>query len=253
MADKHHDKHTLIEEIMETAEEVIEVAEEVFEVAIAETELLEAEFEEIEEEVYEKARKTWRWLAYTARMNAIAGQGAAQTMAASGAMRYLAFASDFGEAFRPAVPPGIVNAAYGLSIAYIVGAIAESGYEVRKKSWPIFVETVAHETSFQLLASLLVPFLFIHSAVHKTAQMCHACRFHKTRPLIAKYTPSAVGIACVPLLPVFVDHPCEYVVDEFFDKAVKPYTRSWGADCMKQQSIAEKNSTKVQKYTQKVE
>eukprot|EP00811_Abedinium_folium_P035824 NODE_8586_length_1484_cov_3.745763.p1 GENE.NODE_8586_length_1484_cov_3.745763~~NODE_8586_length_1484_cov_3.745763.p1 ORF type:complete len:246 (+),score=88.20 NODE_8586_length_1484_cov_3.745763:106-843(+) len=243
----HGEKNeSLIEQLEEMAEEVEGLAEEISEVAWE-------EMSEMEVEVEDAARKTFRVLAYTARVNAIAARSALTTFASSGALRYLAFTSDFGEAFRPAVPPGLVNAAYGLSVAYIVGAIVESGYEVRKRPWPIITETVAHETSFQLVASLLVPFLFIHTAVHKTASILKARGVHKTRPLVAKWGPSAVGLVCVPVMPLCVDKPCEYVVDEFFDKAVKPFTRSWAADAMKQQNLAEKKAATVQQYIKKVE
>lgn len=50
-----------------------------------------------------------RYLAYLARFRAI--------------VRYLAYTSDVGEAFRPIVNPKIVSAAYAISWSYVIGRV----------------------------------------------------------------------------------------------------------------------------------
>merc|ERR1740129_2553247 len=77
---------------------------------------------------------------------------------------------------------------------------------------------VAEEASFQALGSLLIPFLIIHTIVHKTASQMKRRSLEVTRPLLAKWGPSGVGLACVPLMPVLVDEPCEHFVQHVFSR-----------------------------------
>lgn len=160
-----------------------------------------------------------RYLAYASRVKAISAQLSFKT----GALRYLAFTSDFGEAFRPTVPSWLVNASYGVSVGYIGCSVAEAGYVARKadKSWDEVKVDMAQEAVFQGLASLFIPFMIIHSVVHRTAHYLKNHSVQLTRPMVAKWAPSGVGLACVPLMPVAVDHPCEQAVEYVFDHYVR--------------------------------
>lgn len=171
-----------------------------------------------------------RWLAYLARVKAIAAksvaanaQGLAGLSFKSGALRYMAFTSDFGEAFRPTVPAWMVNASYGISVGYIGCSVVEAGFVSRHagKPWNEVRLDVTQELVFQGLASLAVPFLIIHSAVHHTARYLKQHSVHLTRPMVAKWAPSGVGLACVPLMPIAVDEPCEHAVEYVFDHYVR--------------------------------
>ena len=44
-------------------------------------------------------------------------------------MRYTAYSSDIGEAFRPVVPQWAVKATYGLAITYIAGEVGVATYK----------------------------------------------------------------------------------------------------------------------------
>ncbi|CAE8693995.1 unnamed protein product, partial [Polarella glacialis] len=112
-------------------------------------------------------RSYLRWLAYTGRIKVIASSVSLKV----GSARYLAFTSDVGEAFRPTVPGWLVNASYGLSVAYIGGTIAEVGLKANWEGRPRteIQALIAQEAVFQGLASLALPFLLIHTSVHRTA------------------------------------------------------------------------------------
>lgn len=58
----------------------------------------------------EKERGPERYLAYLARFRAL--------------IRYFAYTSDVGEAFRPIVNPKIVTTAYAISWTYVIGKLA---------------------------------------------------------------------------------------------------------------------------------
>jgi len=182
------------------------------------------------EQVIQSFRDKYRYAVYV-------GQYAVVTATHSGMLRFLAFSSDFGEAFRPAVPQVLVKSSYFVSVGYIFGAIAESAYEVCDKPAKTIIETVAHETFFQLVASLIVPFLFIHTAVHQTTKVLKNLRMDKKAPIVARWGPSAVGLGCVPILPLYLDHPCEHAVDAIFDFVTGKQSSHESASLMDQKRL----------------
>lgn len=132
------------------------------------------------------------------------------------AFRYLAFTSDVGEALRPVVRTTIVNASYGVAIGYCVADVAWETYKVNKTgknehghpmtTLQMFVE----RSSFQLVASLVVPAVIIHSSVDFTK--------HVTKRIgrFQKWGPSIAGLAIIPLLPMYLDEPAEKAIDWVF-------------------------------------
>ena len=90
--------------------------------------------------------------------------------AANPNFRYLAFTSDVGEAARPVVPPSVVKAAYGMSIAYIFMDIAHEAWKAKGEGMDshMIQGVVVERTLFQGLASLFFPMLTIHTAVAKS-------------------------------------------------------------------------------------
>lgn len=137
----------------------------------------------------------------------------------TGFMRYFAFTSDFGEAFRPAVPAWLVNFSYGVSVAYIGGSIAEVGYMAYDMGNPMgFVGgAMMQEACFQFLASLAIPFLLIHTTVHRTTSALFKRKVHLSHPQVAKWLPSACGLSVIPVLPLAVDKPVEHFVEHCFE------------------------------------
>jgi len=132
--------------------------------------------------------------------------------------RYLAFTSDVGEAGRPVVHPRIVSASYALTASYITGEVAYAGYQefVNQSPKEKILDTVARITTFQLVASLGLPFLLIHGGVHATQSLIRRAAIKS--PAIQKWAPSGVGLGMIPLMPVYVDHPVEEAVEIVFDK-----------------------------------
>ena len=87
--------------------------------------------------------------------------------------RYIAYSSDVGEAFRPLVSPNFVRASYGVALAYIATDIGLAVYgehnrSLEKVDYNTRVARAGVETfTFQFCASLVVPSLIIHTAVHQ--------------------------------------------------------------------------------------
>jgi len=161
----------------------------------------------IEEDVLRESDA--RYLAYAQRI----------TRVLTPATRYLAFSSDVGEAFRPVVTKNMVRLSYGLTWGYVFGDIGYSTYNAYKlhPENPNFVkDRAARATAFQLLGSVALPFIIIHTTVSQSSKL-----FEKYTPnykFFRMWGPSALGLALIPLLPTFVDHPIEKAVDDVFTK-----------------------------------
>ena len=122
-----------------------------------------------------------RYVAYARR--------AVQVFLAKG--RLVAYSSDVGESVRPVVPPSIVRLCYGITWAYVAVDVAFNGFEEQRKggSPAQVARTVVHTSAFQVIASVLVPSVIIHQAVHMAQQGCQRLPPGN----VAKWLPSLIG------------------------------------------------------------
>jgi fission process protein 1 len=134
--------------------------------------------------------------------------------------RFLAYTSDVGEAARPIVNKKVVYAAYGMSGAYCFGAVGYKGYTAKNegKQGAELADIIGQETVFQLVASLLLPGIIIHTGVHQTQKLLKA---RQARPFLQSWAPSLVGLGLIPAMPL-VDHPCEMLLEKGFHE-LHPY------------------------------
>jgi len=147
-----------------------------------------------------------RCLAYARR--------AAQVLVTKG--RLVAYTSDIGESVRPVVPPWVVTAAYGITWAYVGVDVGLNTAEEHLKGSPpeVVARTAVHTATFQTIASVLLPSLIIHQAVHLAERAVHI--LPPTR--LTRWIPSIFGLALIPVLP-YIDEPVEHVIDLGFEKA----------------------------------
>ena len=137
----------------------------------------------------------------------------------SRAFRYLAFTSDFGEALRPVVSSRIVTGSYVVAFGYCFADVGweayklhDSGYITVKGTDISMAQCVVERATFQAVASIAAPFAIIHTAVSATKKVVNRLgRFQK-------WGPSIVGLAIIPLLPTYCDHPIEHFLEDFFAK-----------------------------------
>jgi fission process protein 1 len=130
--------------------------------------------------------------------------------------RHLAYTSDFGEAFRPIAHPALVKLTYAMSIGYVVGDIGWEGYRDYHEEGArgqVLAQHVAKRAVFQGVASLLLPAVTIHTVVHAAN---NAAKAHVKHPSVRMWGPSLLGLAVVPLLPLY-DHPVEAATDFLFE------------------------------------
>ena len=141
------------------------------------------------------------------------GYGARIRTALLAAQRYLAYTSDFGEAFRPVVHSFFVRASYGISWAYVLGDVAVETLREKERKSPddVVLRTATKRALFQSMASMIFPMFTIHQTVHLTAVLMK--RFGRGN----KWIPTIAGLAMIPALPYLFDHPVEHTLDSIYD------------------------------------
>jgi len=128
--------------------------------------------------------------------------------------RFIAYTSDIGESARPVMPSWFVNACYGLTFLYVGVAVGHHTFEAHEQgaSQMMVLRTFTHSTTFELLASVAMPSLIIHQAVHFAQHQAHRL---PAGP-VARWAPTVVGLACIPFLP-YLDPPVEKAIDAAFE------------------------------------
>jgi len=130
--------------------------------------------------------------------------------------RFIAYTSDIGESARPVMPRWFVNACYGLTFLYVGVSVGHSTYEAQQggASQAMVARSFVHSATFELLASVAMPSLIIHQAVHFAQHQAHRLPAGPS----ARWAPTVVGLCCIPFLP-YLDPPAEVVIDKAFEMA----------------------------------
>merc|ERR1719493_262691 len=72
-------------------------------------------------------------------------------------LRPMAYASEFGESFRPFVNKKVVNTMYGLSFAYVFADVGFTCYRIRDKPQDVVMYTALDQSLWHGMASLAMP------------------------------------------------------------------------------------------------
>lgn len=121
--------------------------------------------------------------------------------------RYLAFTSDFGEAFRPVAHPNVVNATYAISVGYCFVDVGWEAYKLQKRGYvteknePMtMTQLVVERSIFQAIASVIVPFGIIHTTVDIGKKLFK----NSKNAALKKWAPSAIGLAGMPYTNIVI-------------------------------------------------
>lgn len=133
--------------------------------------------------------------------------------------RFIAYTSDIGESARPVMPSWFVNGAYALTFIYVGVSVGKHTYDAHREgqSQQMVLRAFCHTTVFELVASVAMPSLIIHQAVHFAQHQAHRL---PPGP-VARWVPTIVGLACIPFLP-YLDPPAEHAIDAAFEYAWPP-------------------------------
>uniref|UniRef100_A0A7S4IZQ1 Mitochondrial fission process protein 1 n=1 Tax=Prymnesium polylepis TaxID=72548 RepID=A0A7S4IZQ1_9EUKA len=130
--------------------------------------------------------------------------------------RFIAYTSDIGESARPVMPSWFVNGCYALTFLYVAVSVGHHTQEAHSggASQAMVLRAFTHSATFELLASVAMPSLIIHQAVHFAQNHAHRL---PAGPL-SRWAPTAVGLCCIPFLP-YLDPPAEKAIDAAFEYA----------------------------------
>ena len=146
------------------------------------------------------------------------------------AVRYLGYANECGEAFRPLVPGYIVTLSYAVAIAYVSADAISKGFKCNKESAANFEGTgksnlcafpaTLDVLTFQLLASVALPGFTINRWVAFVTYVINTIHLQDSVPeVVFNNLPTALGLALIP----FIVAPLDNLVEEVLDKTTRPF------------------------------
>ena len=116
--------------------------------------------------------------------------------------------------------PVVVNASYGVAIGYCFADVGWEAYKLHKRGYinehtkkPLSMsQLIVERSTFQAIASVIVPFLVIHTTVDTVKKVTKKYgRFQKWGPTIA-------GLSIIPFLPLCLDEPVERALEYSFER-----------------------------------
>eukprot|EP00965_Chrysotila_dentata_P120518 3985495-Pleurochrysis_carterae.AAC.3 len=134
-------------------------------------------------------------------------EGASIDCMRQGAVRYLGYANEVGEAFKPLVHHRVVTASYVVAGAYVTTDAAWRAAHTTEASPRSPLVEAVDTFAWQSLASVMTPGAVINRLVWATG---------KVAPSGSKL-PTVVGLAAIPLIIRPIDHG----VDLLFNKTIR--------------------------------
>ncbi|RLN51994.1 hypothetical protein BBJ28_00016594 [Nothophytophthora sp. Chile5] len=158
-------------------------------------------------------------------------------------VRYLGYANEVGESFRP-IAPRLVVPSYCVAFGYVLGdtydkaakahakAVAAS-FSTRKRN-AVIADATIDTLAWQTLASVAIPGFTINRVVGQGAAGTRKCkmttngsfavqRTAKNSPVLRRWLPTAIGLGVIPL----IIHPIDSLVDMAMDRSVRKWSASY--------------------------
>uniref|UniRef100_G1NNN0 Mitochondrial fission process protein 1 n=1 Tax=Meleagris gallopavo TaxID=9103 RepID=G1NNN0_MELGA len=132
-------------------------------------------------------------------------------------VRYLGYANEVGESFRPIVPVAAVWASYGVATAYVTADAIDKGRKAAAVSGPPCsprIPTCPHPTPS--LASVAIPgFTINRLCAASLALLASLTRW----PLpVRKWATTALGLAAIPVIITPIDRSVDFLMDSSIRK-----------------------------------
>ncbi|RLN75488.1 hypothetical protein BBJ28_00000566 [Nothophytophthora sp. Chile5] len=145
-------------------------------------------------------------------------------------VRYLGYANEVGESFRPIVPRLVVPS-YCVAFGYVLGdtydkaakahakAVA-ADFSTRKRN-AVIADATIDTLAWQTLASVAIPGFTINRVVALSSFAVQ--RTVKNSPVLRRWLPTAIGLGVIPL----IIHPIDSLVDTAMDRSVRKWSASY--------------------------
>ena len=124
------------------------------------------------------------------------------------AQRWMAFASEGTEPFRPVASVWFVRLGYGLSFLYVFADIGVRAYKTHEetKSAKETAILIGDTTVFHTFASMLLPAVTIHSIVKYSGKAIQKAHFLESVPRVRQWIPTIIGLCSIPFVIQPIDH-----------------------------------------------
>ncbi|KAM9281364.1 mitochondrial fission process protein 1 [Morus bassanus] len=137
-------------------------------------------------------------------------------------VRYLGYANEVGESFRPLVPVSVVWASYGVATAYVTADAIDKGQRAatahaQDPAQATRVAVAVVDTFvWQSLASVAIPGVTINRLCAASLALLGTL----TRwPLpLRRWTTTALGLAAIPLIITPIDRTVDFLMDSSLRK-----------------------------------
>ncbi|XP_026333755.1 mitochondrial fission process protein 1 [Hyposmocoma kahamanoa] len=129
-------------------------------------------------------------------------------------VRYLGYANEVGESFRPVVPRSVVRASYGVAMLYVIADTAHKSQASLRRDGRLskMIVDAGDALIWQTLASVIIPGVVINRISHYSGKGL-AKYFGKIPRSTRKWMTVAIGLSSIP----FIVKPIDTAVTAFMD------------------------------------
>ncbi|XP_057674608.1 mitochondrial fission process protein 1 [Corythoichthys intestinalis] len=137
-------------------------------------------------------------------------------------VRFLGYANEVGEAFRPLVPVSLVWSSYAVATAYVTadavdkGKKAAVGHGDEPGQTTRVAAAVVDTFVWQALASIIIPGFTINRVCAATLHLLG--RTTKLPLPVRKWTTTAIGLSTIPFIITPIDRSVDYLLDSSLRK-----------------------------------
>jgi fission process protein 1 len=135
--------------------------------------------------------------------------------------RWMAYASEGTEPFRPVASVRFVQLGYALSFLYVfcdIGLKATHAWKTTRSTQHTAIVT-GDTAVFHTFASMLLPAVTIHTVVKYAGKGLQKTNLLANFPKVRAWTPTVVGLCSIP----FVVHPIDHGVEFVMDKTIRQF------------------------------
>ncbi|XP_055609414.1 mitochondrial fission process protein 1-like [Uranotaenia lowii] len=139
-------------------------------------------------------------------------------------VRYLGYANEIGEAFRPVIKKIFVHASYAVAISYVLADTADKSRKQYNKpeilGGGLRGAAIASGDTliWQMFASVIIPGFTINRICWVSKKVLAA---NKVKGPLGKWAPTFLGLLAIPFIIHPIDHGVDFVMDESYRKYVK--------------------------------
>ncbi|KAG6623181.1 Mitochondrial fission process protein 1 [Phytophthora cinnamomi] len=145
-------------------------------------------------------------------------------------VRYLGYANELGESFRPIVPRLVVPS-YLFAFGYVLGDTVDKASKAHKKALAegistlkrnaVVVDATIDTLAWQTMASVVIPGFTINRVVAMSSIAVQ--RAVKSSPTVRRWAPTAIGLGVIPL----IIHPIDSFVDVAMDNTLRKWSKAF--------------------------